>query len=98
MADNCSLASGNSGDIANMSGFFGPRITDLEKYYLGLPARADYNTLQQSNNTQFNTINTSIATLTESLDDLTAYIVNLKLAHTALYTGFTGHSTHPPGA
>jgi hypothetical protein len=93
-----SLASGNSGDIANMSGFFGPRITDLEKYYLGLPTRADYNTLQQSNNTQFNTINANIASMSETLDDLTAYIVNLKLAHTALYTSFTGHSTHPPGA
>ena len=93
-----SLASGNTADIANMSGFFGPRITDLEKYYLGLPTRADYNTLQQSNNTQFNTISTDIASMSETLDDLTAYIVNLKLAHTALYTGFTGHSTHPPGA
>lgn len=95
---NCSLASGNSGDIANMSGFFGPRITDLEKQYLGLPNRADYNTLQQSNNTQFNSINDSISTINETLEDLTAYIVNLKLAHTALYTGFTGHTDHPPGA
>lgn len=93
-----SLASGNSGDIANMSGFFGPRITDLEKYYLGLPNKGDYNTLQQSNNTQFNTLNTTVTAMNETLDDLTAYIVNLKLAHTALYTGFTGHTTHPPGA
>jgi hypothetical protein len=84
--------------ITGMSGDFAPRIIDLEKQYLGLPNKSDYNTLSQTNSSNYNTFNTELSSLKETVEDLVSYVVNLKLAHTALYTGFTGHSSHPPGA
>ena len=84
--------------ITGMSGDFAPRILDLEKQYLGLPNQADYDTLTQTNASNYNTFNGDLSTLKETVEDLVSYIVNLKLAHTALYVGYTGHTGHPPGA
>mgnify|MGYP003144747214 CR=1 FL=1 len=80
---------------SGISGAFGPRITDNEKLLMGLPSRSDYDTLAQLHSSRFNTLDTSMETMQSQLNDLTAYIVNLKLNLTSHITDFTGHTGVP---
>jgi hypothetical protein len=80
------LASGISGD-------FGPRIADNEKLLMGLPSRSDYDTLSTLHSSRFNTLDTALTNLQNQVNDLQAYIVNLKLnlsSHVSDFTGYTG--------
>ena len=87
MAD-CGLASGISGD-------FGPRIADNEKLLVGLPSRSDYDTLAQLHSSRFNSLDSSLSTVQEQVNDLLAYVINLKLSLTSHIADFTGHTGLP---
>jgi len=77
---------------SGISGAFGPRITDNEKLLIGLPSRSDYDTLAQLHSSRFNTLDTSMTTIQDQLNDLAAYIINLKLNLTSHIADFTGHT------
>ena len=80
---------------SGISGLFGPRITNNEKLLIGLPSSSDYNSLSQLNSSRFNTLNSSVTTMQGQLNDLAAYIVNLKLSLTSHVADFTGHTGVP---
>ena len=80
---------------SGISGAFGPRITDNEKLLIGLPSRSDYDTLAQLHSSRFNTLDTSMTTIQDQLNDLAAYIINLKLNLTSHIADFTGHTGVP---
>ena len=77
-----------TGVVADLSG----RVLDIEKTLVGLPSKKDFTALSQSNSSQFNTISTDLTSLTEKLNDMLEYVVNLKLNHNSLEASFTGHT------
>jgi hypothetical protein len=55
------------------------RVLDVEKQLLGLPTRADYVSLSQSNSSRFNIVDQSISSLIDQVKVLNQKIVNLQL-------------------
>ena len=80
---------------SGISGAFGPRITDNEKLLIGLPSRADYETLAQLHSSRFNTLDSNMSAMQDQLTDLVGYIVNIKLNLTSHLDSFTGHTGVP---
>jgi hypothetical protein len=78
-------------DCSGLSG----RVDILEAQYLSFPTNSDWSVLSSSNSARYNNLNSIVSSLQNKVTTLEQYIVNLKLAHTALDRAFTGHTGVP---
>jgi hypothetical protein len=76
------------GQFSTLSG----QVFDNAKLINGLPSKSDFKQLSQTHSSRFNSIESDIATIQSSLDGIIGYMQNLKLAHSSLYSDFTGHT------
>jgi len=82
------LYSGLSGDLQDLE----DRVLDIEGKIVAFPTSDDFDTLSALTTSRFNTLQSSINSLTSKLATLEVYVVNLKLSHTSLERAFTGHT------
>lgn len=74
-----------------MSAELSGRVLDLEKQVLALPDYSDWQALQVTSSSRFNTVEGNVADLYVKFNELNNKIVNLQLYGN---TGFTGNHQH----
>lgn len=75
-----------SGAVSGLSG----RVLNLERQYLGLPTRTDFNDLSTYNSSTFNTITQVNNSQNSRINTIEEYIINLKLQMNSL-TGYLNY-------
>ena len=68
------------------------QVFDNQKLILGMPSKHDFDNLQQIHASRFNSLETSLTTLQDNVNDLIGFVQNLKLTYSDLNTAFTGHT------
>lgn len=67
-------------------------VADNSKVILGMPSKADIANLTVIHSSRFNSLETNVTTIQNTLNDIVGFMQNLKSAHVSLEESFIGHT------
>ena len=67
-------------------------VADNSKIILGMPTKSDIANLTTIHSSRFNSLESDVTTIQNTLNDIVGFMQNLKSSHVSLEESFTGHT------